>query len=462
MRTIAKNKTELILSGPLLRVIWVISLPLMLNNLIMTLYHMADAVWVGQVGTTEFAAVGFVSPVLFLFRALGMGIQIAGTSIFAQHIGRGQKEEAQKDAVHLLLLTAGLGIFLGLLGGLITPNILRFMGAKGDFYELARQYLGLLFWGMPFQIFFMGTQAILNAQGNTKMTTWVNAMAALLNMVLDPFFILPIVPILALPGLGAGVRGAALATVLSQVLLAFVGFIVLKRSSQGIPIVFQGKRLDPRRIARILRVAIPSAAGHAGATVGFILLNSFIVSYGTHTMAAFSLVNRINDVVMMPAMGIGAALTAIVGQNIGAGAISRVKRAFRGAIGLSSAIAITGAVLIYWFRFPLIYLFTPGAPENMVQQCLEYMIYILPTLPLMGLFSILQGLFQGTGKTDYALYMAIGRLWVIRLPMILFFNRFFTLGARGIWIAMTASNVLIILYGFFLYRQEKWVRGVVL
>lgn len=452
------NKTQLILTGPLYQVIWAISLPLILNNFIMTLYNMADAVFVGQLGTTEFAAVSFVNPVLFLFRSIGLGIQIAGTSILSQLIGRDRIGEAKDYAWHILVFTTGVGLVLGLAGYWSAPGVIAFMGGTGRFGELSRTYLRLIFLGVPFQTVFMGVMAIMNAQGSTKATTLVNSAAALLNVVLDPFFIFSRVPVIGLPGLGLGVAGAALATSLAHLFLMFLGLLVMRRTSRTLPVRLGNVRADPVKFRRILTIGLPSSAGHSGAAFGFILLNTFIARYGTSLMAAFALINRINDMIMMPAMGIGSGLTSIVGQNMGARRTDRIREAFAKAVRLATAISVVGAVLIFLFRYQLIYFFTPTADAVMVAQSLEYLLYILPTIPLMGLFSIFQGLFQGSGHTRYAMYMAIGRLWLIRIPLILAFAAFTSLGQRGIWIAMNTSNILVVLYGFWIYRSDRWTR----
>lgn len=455
------SKTEMILTSPLYKVIWMISLPLIINNLIMTVYNMADAFFVGQLGTTEFAAVSFVNPVMFLFQAIGMGIQIAGTSILAQFIGRGKIHEAKEYAWHVMLFTVFTGIVLGVLGYFTSPYIITFMGGTGRFGQLSNDYLKYIFLGVPFQIVFMGFVAIMNAQGNTKSSTFVNSIAAIANIILDPFFIFDRIPVIGLPGLGLGVAGAAIATSLAHVILMILGFMVMRRTSHTMPVGFRNISFDKEKLKRIFKVGLPSSAGQSGAAFGFILLNTFIAGYGTSLIAAFSLINRINNMIMMPAMGIGSGLTSIVGQNMGAKKPARVREGFWKAVNLSLLISVVGTVFIYLFRYQLIYFFTPTADELMVSQSLEYLIYILPTIPLMGLFSIFQGLFQGAGHTRYSMFMAIGRLWLIRIPLILFFEHFTGLGQRGVWIAMNVSNILVVLYGFYIYRSNRWSKEVI-
>lgn len=452
------TKTEMILKGRMYPVLWMISLPLIINNLIMTVYNMADAFFVGQLGTVEFAAVSFVNPVMFLFHAIGLGVQIAGTSILAQFIGRGKIKEGEVYAWHVMVFTVAMGLVLGVLGYYTTPYIVGFMGGTGRFGALSQDYLRYIFLGMPAHIIFMGFVAIMNAQGNTKASTVVNSFAAILNIFLDAFFIFDRVPLLGTRGLGLGVSGAALATALAQTILMVLGFFVMRRTSKVLRVRFRRIPFDGGKLRKIIKVGLPSSLGHSGAAFGFILLNAFIAGYGTSLLAAFSLINRINNMIMMPAMGIGAGLTSIVGQNMGARQPGRVREAFWKAVKLSLLITLIGIFFIYLFRVQLIFFFTPTAEALMVSQSLEYLVYILPTIPLMGLFSIFQGLFQGSGHTNYSMFMAIGRLWLVRIPLILFFSHYTDLGQRGVWIAMNVSNVLVVLYGFYIYRSNRWAR----
>jgi len=235
----------------------------------------------------------------------------------------------------------------------------------------------------------------------------------------------------------------------------------MRKTSRTLPVKFRNIPFDKNKLTKIIRVGLPSSAGHSGAAFGFILLNTFIAGYGTSLLAAFSLINRINNMIMMPAMGIGSGLTSIVGQNMGANEPSRVRDGFWKAVKLSTLISVLGAALIYLFRYQLIYFFTPTADDLMVSQSLEYLTYILPTIPLMGLFSIFQGLFQGSGHTRFSMFMAIGRLWLIRIPLILIFSNFTGLGQRGIWIAMNVSNIIVVIYGFYIYRSNMWAEEVI-
>src|SRR5690606_9914437 len=180
------------------------------------------------------------------------------------------------------------------------------------------------------------------------------------------------------------------------------------------------------------------------------------------TMAAYGMVNRITSLVMQPASGIGAALTSIVGQNIGANQMDRVKEAFRKALVFTVTLGIIGCMFMLWKDKGIINFFMRSKDDlEVINQGIEYLRYSALFTPLMGVFSVLQGLFQGAGHTKYSMSMEIGRLWFVRLPMILIFKHFTNIGPTGIWISMSVSNLIVCIYGYLIYRKDTWQQRVV-
>ncbi|WP_333657073.1 MATE family efflux transporter, partial [Tissierella praeacuta] len=149
------------------------------------------------------------------------------------------------------------------------------------------------------------------------------------------------------------------------------------------------------------------------------------------------------------------------GQNIGANQIDRVKEAFHKALKLTIIIGMLGCILLIVFDKPIINFFMQSKDDlSVIELALVYLFYTSLSMPLMGIFSVLQGLFQGSGNTKYSMAMEIGRLWFVRLPMILLFKRFSDWGATGIWFSMSFSNLIICLYGYWIYRRNGWQRSV--
>lgn len=454
------NKKQFILEAPIMKVILTISIPLMVSNLIQTFYDLANALWLAKLGETPFAATTFVNPVSMLFVAIGMGIYVAGAALLSQLIGQGKLEEAQNKATHLFMMTLVLGFVVMIIGYLMTPALIRLMGAKGDLLTYSIDYLQVSFLGFPFIALYFAFQAILGSQGYTRQLMVANGLSLILNIIIVPFFIFSEFELLGIrfPGLSLGIRGAALATVIAKGVLLILGYVMVQRNSEVKP-RFSFK-LEKKSIKEILAIAAPAITGQSGQSAGFIILHAFIASYGVSTMAAFGLVNRITNLVMMPAMGVGASLTSIVGQNLGAAQIPRIYEAFIKANVLNLVMTLVGVFFFFIFDYEIItaFLSEEGSPET-IAKSLNYLYFLLPTIPLMGMFSIFQGVFQGSGFTIYSMYMEIGRLWLVRLPLILIFRSFTDFGSTGIWFAMSFSNLVTILFGYALYSRRRWVQG---
>lgn len=285
------------------------------------------------------------------------------------------------------------------------------------------------------------------------MPTVLSGISAVLNVILDPIFIFTF---------NMGVAGVAVATLIAKALLAFAGIYILMKKSTMVKPCFKNFKFDKLIIKKIIKIGIPSSIGQSGSALGFIVLNSFIASYGTATLAAFAMVNRITSLIMQPAMGIGAALTSIVGQNLGSNQAERVKEAFMKSLKLTISFSIIGcAFLIFWDNEVVGFFMQSKDDMEVISQGITYLQYISISMPLMGIFSIFQGIFQGSGHTKYSMAMEIGRLWFVRLPMILLFKRFTSTGSIGIWFSMSFSNLIVCIYGYWVYRRGKWQRKVI-
>lgn len=447
-----QNRKELILNGNIYRVLLTLSIPLMVNSMIQTMYNLVDGIWVSKISSVHFAATSFVFPVNFLFIALGIGLSVAGTSILSQLVGAGREELGRKYTTQIIAASVLLSVVFALAGVILSPYIIKSMGGTGDILKYGNIYLRITFLELPFIFLFFNINSVKNAQGDTLTPTILSGISALLNMVLDPIFIFTF---------GWGVAGAAWATVLSRALLAGYGAKIIFDKNNILRPEFKNFKFEKNILNEIIKVGLPATIGQSGAAFGFIILNGFIVSYGTATMAAFGMVNRITSLIMQPAMGIGAALTAVIGQNIGAGRIDRSKEAFNKASFLTLSMGIVGCIFLLVFNEPLVTFFIQSKDDpEVITHGITYMAYVAYTMPLMGMLSVFQGVFQGSGHTRHSMAMEVGRLWLVRIPMILLFKNYTQLGSTGIWIAMSASNLIVDIYGYYIYKKDSWSQGI--
>lgn len=447
---VSQNKSELIQKGDMYKVLLTLSIPIMINSIIQTLYNLVDGIWVSKISSVHFAATSFVWPINFLFVALGIGLSVAGTSLLSQLLGAGKFKKAKEYTTQLMVSSFFLSIVFMIVGVITSPYIIKLMGGEGDFANLANTYLRISFLDLPFMFLYFNINSMMNAQGNTVTPTILSAISALINVILDPLFIFT---------LNMGIAGAAWATVLSRIVLALFGVRFIFKEDNDLKPDFRGFKFDKSVLKEIVRVGLPASIGQTGASIGFMFLNGFIVSYGTATMAAFGMVNRVTNLVMQPAMGVGAALTAVVGQNLGANQLDRATESFIKASKIALYIGIIGGVLLFIFNKPIVDFFIQSKDEpEVIIQSITYMKYVAFSMPLMGMFSVFQGIFQGSGNTKYSMNMEVGRLWAVRLPMILIFKNFYNFGPSGIWFSMSFSNLIVCLYGLWVYKTHGWNR----
>lgn len=425
----------------------------MVNNLIQTMYNLVDGIWVSKISSVHFAATAFVFPINFLFISLGIGIFVAGTSILSQFVGANKEEKAREYTGQIIGISIISSLIFTIVGIGFSPLIIKLMGATGDIAKYGNTYLRISFLELPFIFLFFNINAIRNALGDTVTPTILSGISAILNIILDPIFIF---------GFGWGIAGAAWATVLSRALLSFYGIKIIFSKDNILRPNFKNFKFKKSILKEVMNVGFPATIGQAGAAVGFIVLNGFIVSYGTTTMAAFGMVNRVTSLISQPAMGIGAALTAIIGQNIGAGNIERAKESFKKASILALSFGIIGGVFMIVFNTGIVNFFIQSKDDpGVISQAIVYLNFIAISMPLMGMFSVIQGIFQGSGHTKYSMAMEIGRLWIVRIPMILIFKNFTNFGSPGIWFSMSFSNLIVVLYGIYIYSKGAWSHSLV-
>lgn len=457
------DRRELILHGDIYRAIAVISIPIILNNFIQQLYSLADAFWLGKLGTAEFASTSFTWPVIYLFNSIGMGLSIAAISLVSQLLGRDDIRSAQKYTNTLINISLIFSIIFMLVGYFTADIIVAMMGASGKLYKFSVIYLKYSYFGIPFIFLYFIYSAIYSAQGKNSIPTLISTSCVILNMILNPFLIFDNIPIIGLRGLGMGVKGAAIATVLTQALMCFMGFVHLRINKDLIKLDMNSLfiiKWEREILKRIYGIAAPSVIGQMGTAVGFIILNSFIQSYGTDAVAAYGMVNRISGLLNIPPGGIGSAITSIIGQNIGNRNIERVKETFKKASFIVIIMSVIIAIISYIYRFEILQFFIDSPKDSpLMVKAESYMSYTLLTLLMLNMFFIYQGLFQGTGNSKYSMFVDLLRLWGIRIPLLFAFKYFTSLGVTGIWIAMSISNVLVSLIAHLIYMKGDWKSG---
>lgn len=444
------EKRKLILKGDMVKVILTLSVPIMINNLIQTIYNLTDTFFVSRLGDTEVNAVGFVWPLIFFMMSIAIGLSIAGTALISQYTGANESEEAQTVAGQILSFAFIASIVLGISGALLTPFIVSIMGAEGELFNYSVDFLRIILLGLPTMFVFNAFNAIKQGQGDTYTPMVLVGLSVALNIILDPIFIFVF---------DLGVSGAAIATVISRGALATYAVYILFTKDDGIRLNKSHLKIKKYWLKKIVSIGLPSSIGQSTASLGFAVLNIFVKSFGGATLTAFIIGNRINSLILMPAMGIGSALATVVGQNLGKDNISRARKAVKTSAALTTIFLVIGGSLVFIFATNIINLFTNS--KEVINQATFYLRVISASLPLMGIFQVFNGTFQGSGHTIMAMLVMSSRLWVFRIPMIIVFKNYTNLAERSVWFAMILSNAFVCLIGFILYLSRKWEHKII-
>lgn len=443
---------EKILNGNIRSVLISLALPVILANAIQTVYGVVDMYWVSRLADGEIAvaAVNFVGPVTQTAMAFGIGMNIAGTSILSQFIGLGREREARKVAGQVVSFSLVFSVLLAIVGVLFGQQLLTALGADGMILEHGWTYLSIIFLGGPTMFVFFAFQSIKQGQGDTMTPMILAGSSVLVNMALDPLFMFTF---------NMGVAGAAWATVVSRGLSTIIGLYLLFRTNNGLRLGLNDLRFIPRLLSKIVKIGLPAGFGQSIAGIGFMIMNAFVLSFGDYTIAAFGIGNRINSMILMPAMGIGSALAAVVGQNLGAGQTERAVRAVKESILMSVSIMSVGGIAMYFAAPGIIGIFTNH--PVVLEQGIFYLQLITLSIPLMGIFQSFVGCFQGSGHTVMAMFITTGRLWALRIPLILILKYFTPLAEKSVWFAMVGSNFLICIVGLIMFLHGRWKQPVV-
>ena len=270
----------------------------------------------------------------------------------------------------------------------------------------------------------------------------LSTTAIFINIVLTAWFV---------KGLGWGVFGASFATTIGQVAITPACLYYLFHPSQKLHLRRCDFTMQLAELRFLIATAIPSATSSAFSSFGFLILQSMVLSYGDTVSAAFSLGNKVSNLLLIPISAMAFTLAAFIGQNIGAGNPERARQSYRTSRNIAVTMSAIGSLLIWPIRQPILQLLTNDATTLGV--AMEYMFWVLLTQPLMSLFQNYIGVFNGSGNTRFSFLVETARLWAIRLPLILFFKNFTDLGRLGIWMAMVISNLLILVLAQWLYRK---------
>ena len=441
-----------LLEGPILKSLLALAVPIALANVLQAAYQLIDAFWVGRLGGSAVAAVSVSTPIMFLTIGAGVGMAIAGSTLVAQYFGARNTEMVDHVAAQTLLMVIIASAVLGGIGFAFAPVLLHAMGVAPEVFDGALGFLRVSFVGLVFNFFFFMFQSLMRGVGEAKLPVYIVLGTVILNFILDPLFIFGYGPIPAY-----GVTGAAIATVGTQSLAAIAGMVVLLRGKYGIHLAWHDFVPDFAYIRRAFMLGLPGTIEQSTRALGLTVLTFLITSFGTLTVAAYGTGSTILQVVMIPAMGLSMAISALVGQNIGAGNIERASQIGRVGAWMGFWILSGMGAIAFLVAPELIAFFVPKDPD-VIREGAYYLRIMAPMWGFMGAQLCMTGVFRASGNMVMTMVLALVSQWVLQFPLAYVLSKHTSLGAHGIWWAFPISYLLIVLITAGVYAKGDWKR----
>ncbi len=449
---LAVRSNHSLTEGSIPRALFLFSLPILLGNLFQSLNGSVNAIWVGKfLGEAALAAVGNANVVMFLLFGVLFGFSMASTIMVAQCIGAKNIEEAKRVVGTAAVFFLGLSLLMSLTGFALTHYLLRWLGTPPDALPLALAYMRIIFLALPFMggLFFL--MAVLRGAGDSRTPFIYLLMAVVLDIGLNPLLIF---------GWGSvprlGIAGSAVATLIAQA-VSFAALVVhLYRIHHFLCIRRAELRLfvvDWSLVRLLVTKGVPMGLQMFVVSSSMIALMSLVNRFGSEETAAFNAALQLWNYVQMPALAIGAAVSAMAAQNVGAGRWDRVRRV--AATGVIFNLASGGALIavLYLLDRPALGLFLP-AHGAAIGLAVHLNAIVLWSFVLFGMSMVLYGVVRATGAVVPPLIMLAAALWGIRVPFA--YAMLAHWQADAIWWSFPIASIASVTMAALYYQFGGW------
>jgi putative MATE family efflux protein len=445
----AFGKENDLTQGSIRRYLFTLGIPVILGMSLQQLYALIDLFWVGRLGPDAIAAVSMGSTLFFVFFSIAQILGQGAMAMVAYDFGRGVRDRAAHTTRNAVFVAALLGIALSAISIVYAKPIMVLLGGRGDVVTLGAQFLrpfGLAFF---FQMISFVLWSVLRGAGDMRTPMLIYLLTTVLNMILDPFLIYGIGPFPKL-----GVAGAGIATLIASFIGAFflVYIIVTKRALLHVPIVLKFKP-DWQCISEIFKIGVPAGIQLAFLSFSVVLIMKAVSEYGMGPVAAIGTSWKLLQFATIPVMGLGAAVSTLVGQNLGAGKPERAMRA--NSYGIAAGIVIAAIPAAILAAFPDFFMGFFTKSPDVIATSRDILRILSAHQVLVGMIMIYNSTFAGAGDNTPPMISSILRAFIMvglayTLPHLTRYGLF------SIWFCMPASSIAGVLLLIYIYRLGHW------
>lgn len=446
MKSTKKASSVLMTEGAIWKHLLWFSMPLLLGNLFQQLYNTVDSIVVGNyIGSQALAAVGSSNSLINLIIGMFLGTATGAGVIISQYYGAGNREKLSWAVHTCMTLSVIGGAALIVLGILVSPVILRWMGTPEDVMDSSVVYFRIFFSGSLFNLVYNMGAGILRAVGDSKRPLYYLCVASVINTVLDMVFVVVF---------HMGIAGVGYATVIAQGVSSLLVMRALMTTDDIYKLELSKMKIDKRMMKRILAIGIPSGIQHSIVALSNVIVQANINAYGSAAMAGYGAYTKVDSFLMLPLQSFCIAATTFTGQNIGAEKWERVKKGIVQGLAISGIYTMAVTPLLYLYGDKILGIFSPDA--EVIRYGLVTMSLMLPFYFTLVVHQILMGTFRGAGKTMVSMMIGVGNMCVLRMIYIKLLVPYFPSYEAVLWcypVTWITTMLMDIAYCF----KGKWL-----
>ncbi len=409
------------------------SIPAIIGMLVSALYNVVDRIFIGnmkEVGALAITGIGITMPIMTIVLAFSMLIGIGATANISIKLGEKKRESAEKIIGNIITLSIIVGIVLTLIGYLFKREILIAFGASSSTIIYAEEYIGIILLGSVFSIMGYALNSSIRADGSPKICSSIMIISCFLNIILDPILIFVF---------GLGIKGAAYATVSSQVLTLILSAAYYKSKKSDLKIKSKNLKLDLRIVKLVLGIGVsPFAMQLATSMVQVINNNALKIYGGDLAIGAMATVNAIAMLCFMPVYGISQGAQPVIGYNYGARKYDRVEEAYKISVKAGVVIFLVCLIGVEFFPEIIVRLFNKN--KDIMEISINGLRIYLSAMPFIALGMAGGNYFLAIGKGKEAMFLSLLRQVVLLVPLIVILSKFY--GLNGIWLSQPISDVV--------------------
>lgn len=441
------NRDMELLNEPVAKLLIKYSVPAIIGMVVNSLYNVVDRMFIGQIpdiGYLAITGVGITMPILTIILGLAMLVGIGATSLISIRLGEGKKQEAQQVLGNAVVLAGIMGIVLMVVGLLCASDLLGAFGGNEETIPYGKQYINIFLLGTIFNVSSFVFTSIMRADGSPKMSAACMIVGCGINIILDAVCIFI---------LNMGIQGAALATIISQIITAVIGLYYFTKGKSNLKIHKENLKIELSIVKSIFIIGTAPCAMQLAVSLVQVVMNKVLNATGGQiAIGAMTSISAIVMLVLMPIFGINQGAQPIIGYNYGAKNYERSKKTSLLSIGFATVILTIGFIIIQLSPTTFIKMFdSSGSMLEIAAPGLR--LYTL-TMPIIAISIMGSNYFQAIGKAKIATLLSLLRQVVILIPVILIMSKLG--GLTGVWLAQPISDIIsTIIVGTLLILEFK-------